>query len=270
MGRNNKKIAVIAGSGKLPLILANKIKKQNIQLVIISLIKSQDKELQAIADRFFSFEIGQIQTIIDTLSSERIKEIFMIGKVGKEIIFDNSRLDSKAKAILSQLKYKDDNAVMKAIVAELENIGIKVLPQTQYLSDLIAKKGILSKKAPDLNQWLDIEYGIMMAKKIASLNIGQLVVVKDRAVLTVEAQEGTDETILRAGKLCKAGMVVAKTSMPEHDIRFDIPTVGISTIQSMIKAKANVLAIEAEKVLIVDKDNMIKLADEAGIVIVVV
>jgi hypothetical protein len=268
--KEDKKIGLVAGGGELPLILANKIKKENIKLTIISLIKDEQQELKSIADKFYSFEVGQAETIIKTLLKEGINEVFMIGKVGKEIIFDNSRLDSKAKVILSRLKYKDDNAIMKAIVDELEDAGIKVLNQTHYLSDLIAKKGILSKKQPDVNQWLDIEYGIMMAKKIADLNIGQVVVVKNKAVLSVEAQEGTDEAIRRAGRLCKEGMVVAKTSKPDHDIRFDIPTVGSSTIHTMIKAKATVLAIEAEKVLIVDKDKMIKAADKAGIVIVVV
>ncbi|MEW6094931.1 MAG: UDP-2,3-diacylglucosamine diphosphatase LpxI [bacterium] len=267
---SNKKIGLIAGKGKLPLILALQIKKENIELIIISLIEDEQKELQSIANRFYSFELGQLQAIIKTLLGEKVREIFMIGKVDKKIIFDKSRLDSKTIAILDKLKDKDDNSIMKAIVDEVENAGIKVLDQTQYLSDLLAKKGVLTKTQPDATQWLDIEYGILMAQKIASLNIGQLVVVKDRTVLAVEAIEGTDETILRAGRLGKEGLVVAKTSKPGHDVRFDIPTIGSSTIYTMIKAKAAVLAIEAEKVLIVDKDEMIKEADKAEIVIVVV
>lgn len=270
MEKDNKRIGLIAGKGKLPLILAKQIKKENIELIIISLIKDEQKELQAIADRFYSYDLGQAQVIIETLLTEGIKEIFMIGKVGKEIIFDKSKLDSKAIAILDKLKDKDDNAIMKAIIDELGNAGIKVLDQTQFLSDLLAKKGVLTKKQPDANQWLDIEYGILMAKKIASLNIGQLVVVKNQTVLAVEAQEGTDETIMRAGRLGKGGIVIAKTSKPDHDIRFDIPTVGVSTIKTMIKAKADVLAIEAGKVLIVDKDEVIKEADKAKIIMVVV
>lgn len=268
MERNNRKIGLIAGKGKLPLILTNQIKKTNHKLIIISLLKDEQKELQAIADRFYSYELGEALSIIDTLIREDIKEIFMIGKVDKGIIFDKARLDARAKAILDKLKDKDDNAIMKAIVEELNNAGIKVLDQTQYLADLLAQKGVLTKRQPDANQWQDIEYGILMAKEIASLNIGQLVVVKDRTVLAVEALEGTDETIFRAGKLGKEGMVVAKTSKPDHDVRFDIPTVGVSTIQTMIKAKAKVLALESGKVLIVDKEEMIKLADKAKMIIV--
>lgn len=267
---SHKKVGLIAGKGNLPLILANQIKKTNVELIIISLLKEKEKELQPIADRFYAYELGQVQTIIDTLLREGIKEIFMIGKVDKKIIFDKTKLDTRARAILDNLKYKDDNAIMKAIVDELNDAGIKVLAQTYHLSDLLAKKGVLTKKQPDVNQWQDIEYGIGMAKKIASLNIGQLVVVHDKTVLAVEAFEGTDETILRAGRLGQEGMVVAKVSKPDHDIRFDVPTVGLSTLKTMIKAKANVLAMEAEKVLILDKDEMIKEADKAEIIIVVV
>lgn len=267
---HNKKIGLIAGRGKLPLLLAKRIKKTNVELIIINLLKQKEKELQTIADRFYTYQLGQVQTIIDTLLREGIKEIFMIGKVDKKIIFDKTKLDTKASAILDNLKYKDDNAIMKAIVDELEQIGIKVLAQTYHLSDLLAKEGVLTNREPDVNQWQDIEYGLLMAKKIASLNIGQVVVVQDRTVLAVEAVEGTDETILRAGRLGQEGMVVAKVSKPDHDIRFDIPTIGLSTIKTMIKAKANVLAMEAEKVLMVDKDEMIKQADKAEIIIVAV
>ncbi len=262
------KMGLIAGRGELPLILAKQIKKENFELIIISLIKDAHKGLQAIADRFYMFELGQIQTIIDTLISEEVQQLVMIGKVDKEIIFDTARLDSKTRAILAKLRDKDDNAIMKAIVEELGDAGIKVLDQTLYLSDLLATKGVLTKKQPDKRQWLDIEYGMMMAKEIARLNIGQMVVVKDRTVLAVEAQEGTDETILRAGGLGKEGLVVAKTSKLGHDVRFDIPTVGSSTIKALIKAKAGVLAIESGKVIIADKDKMIKEADESEIVIV--
>ncbi|MFH1562203.1 MAG: UDP-2,3-diacylglucosamine diphosphatase LpxI [Nitrospirota bacterium] len=262
------KIGLIAGRGELPLILAKQIKKEKFELIIISLIKDARKELQAIANRFYVFDLGQVQTIIDTFISEGVQQLFMIGKVGKEIIFDTARLDSKAKAILAKLRDKDDNAIMKAIVEELGNTGIKVLDQTQYLSSLLVTKGVLTKKQPDAKQWLDIEYGMMMAKEIARLNIGQAVVVKDGTVLAVESIEGTDETILRAGRLGKEGLVVAKTSKFGHDVRFDIPTVGSSTIKTLVKAKAEVLAIESGKVLIADKDKMIKEADRAGIVIV--
>lgn len=266
MGKENKKFGLIAGRGKLPLILAQQIKKQGFELVVVDLC-NKDKNLRQLTDEYFSFDLGQIQTIIDTLLTQEIKNVFMIGKVSKEIIFDRSKLDKKAIDILAKLKDNEDNTIMKAIVDELEDVGIKVLDQTQYLAHLLANKGVLTKKQPDANQWLDIEYGILKVKEIASLNIGQLVVVKDRTVLAVEAQEGSDETILRAGRLAKEGVVV-KTSKPDHDSRFDIPTVGISTIHTMIKAKAAVLAIEEQKVLMVDKEEMIEKADDANIVIV--
>ncbi|MEW6609447.1 MAG: UDP-2,3-diacylglucosamine diphosphatase LpxI [bacterium] len=266
---SHKKMGLITGRGNLPVILAQQIKKQDIELVIISLVKDEQNELQAIANKFYSFEIGQMQTIIETLIQEGIKEIFMIGKVDKEIIFDKSKLDNRAIGLLSKLKARDDNAIMKAIIDELANDGLLVLDQRQYLSDLLAQKGILTQMQPTQEQWLDIEYGLLMAKSIASLNIGQSVVVKDRVVLAVEAIEGTDETILRAGSFGQEGLVVAKTSKSDHDFRFDIPTVGISTIKTMIKAKATVLALESEKVLIVHKDAVIKEADKVKIVIAV-
>jgi hypothetical protein len=156
---------------------------------------------------------------------------------------------------------------MQAIVEEIEKDGIKLLPTTTFIGNLIAPEGVLTHKKPTKNDWKDIEFGWRIAKEIGRLDIGQTVVVKDRAVISVEAIGGTDETIKRAGDLTKDTIVI-KVSKPGQDMRFDVPVVGMNTLYSMKKATARVLAIEAGKCIIVDKGEFIKEADRVGITVV--
>lgn len=259
-----KRIGLIAGAGNLPILVAKEAKKRNDEVVVISLV---DQDWLNLTDKVYYLGAGQIEKIIKTLLEQGIKEVVMIGKVNKDVMFNPANLDQTSISLLSQLKQRDDNAIMSAIVDIINKAGIKVLEQTIYLSDSLAKIGVLTSTTPNDHQKFDIEYGISIARQIAALNIGQTVVVKDRMVLAVESIEGTDMTILRGGGF-RAEAVVAKVAKPGHDMRFDIPTIGIETIKRMSDVNASVLAIESGRVLLVDNLEIVREANKNGIIII--
>lgn len=265
----DQKIGLIAGLGEMPLILGRELVKIGRRLVVVDLIQAPKERWKGISERTACFEVGQISKIISFLHKERIKEIVMIGKVAKQILFKDIKLDEMSKKILANLRERSDEAIMSGIIQEFEENGIVVAKQTKYLWQLLPKKGVLTESSLNKTESLDIEYGMRMAKEIAKLNIGQMVVVKNRTVLAVEAIEGTDETILRGGKLGGEGVVVAKVSKPDQDQRFDIPTVGLATIETMRRAGAKVLSIEADRVFLVNEEEVIQRANEYRIAITV-
>jgi len=262
-----RQIGLIAGSGEISLLLGREIVREGREPVVIDLTEGPKKVWEGISRKIFHLEVGQVGKIIDLLHREEISKIVMAGKVPKALLFKGLELDKKARNILVNLKERSDEAIMLGIIAELEKEGIKVAKQRDYLRHLFPEQGLLTETAPDELQSLDIEYGMRLARAIAKLNIGQMVVVKNQTVLAVEAIEGTDETILRGGKLGGQDVVVAKVSKPDQDPRFDIPTVGLATIETMRKVKAKVLSIEAGKVFLVNKEEVIQRANEYGIVI---
>jgi DUF1009 family protein len=199
-----------------------------------------------------------------------VEEIAIIGGVSKDLLFKPMHLDTKAIRILNRLRNKSDSSIFEAVAEEMESIGIKVIDQRLYLSELLPQKGILTKRKLSADQKRDIEYGMKLARKIAELGVGQTVLVKDQIPLAIEAIEGTDEAIRRGGKLCKAGAVVAKAVSAEHDFRFDVPTIGPDTIDVLIESKAAVLAVESEKAFLLKPEDTIQKANKAKISLVVV
>jgi len=166
-----------------------------------------------------------------------------------------------------RLKNREDNAILKAVVEELEKEGFKVRGPAEFLGEFLTPEGVLSKRIPNEEEWEDIKYGFFIAKKIGALDIGQCVVVKNKMTVAVEAMEGTDATILRAGSL-KKDTVVVKVAKPIQDLRLDLPVVGFKTIENLVKAKAKVLALEAEKTFFLQQEKALELADKHGIVII--
>ena len=262
-----RQIGLIAGLGEISLLLGREIVREGREPVVIDLTEGPKKAWEGISKKTFHLEAGQVGKIIDLLHREGISKIVMAGKVPKALLFKGIELDKKARNILANLKERSDEAIMLGIVQELEKEGIRVAKQRDYLRHLFPEQGLLTEASPDELQSLDIDYGMKLAREIAGLNIGQMVVVKNRTVLAVEAIEGTDETILRGGRLGGRDVVVAKVSKPDQDPRFDIPTVGLATIEAMRKAKAKVLSIEAGKVFLVNKEEVIQRANEYLIVI---
>ena len=193
----------------------------------------------------------------------------MIGKVTKEILYSEGKIvpDWQAVKLLMSLPDRHDDTIMNAIVAKLESLGMRVQNQTIFLKDLLPEPGVLTTRKPTADEAADMEYGFAMAKKIGGLDIGQTVVVKNKAIMAVEAIEGTDACILRGGSLGK-GVIVAKTAKPAQDNRFDMPSVGTKTLESMIKAGAVGLVMEAGQTLLVERERTLALANEHNITIV--
>ncbi|MDI6793586.1 MAG: UDP-2,3-diacylglucosamine diphosphatase LpxI [bacterium] len=262
------KVGLIAGGGGIPLLLAREIKKKEECLIVIDVTK--DNRFEGEIDPVYHLGLGRINEIIQTLHREKVERIIMIGKVDKGILFAQPDLDERTYFLLKKLPNRNDTSIMQAIVNELEGEGINVLDQTKYLSEWQPSKGVLTKKEPNPSQERDIEYGLSMARKIAELDIGQTVVVKEQTILAVEAIEGTDAAIQRGGKLGGDGVVVVKVSRPYHDVRFDVPAVGVDTITTMREVKAAVLAVEARMTLMVERDRVLEEANNDGIIIVAV
>ena len=183
-------------------------------------------------------------------------------------MFGGVRPDLRAIKIFSKLAFFHDDDILRALADELDKEGITIISSTQYLPELLAPEGNLTTKKPSTSEMNDITFGWMVAKELGRLDIGQSVVVRQKTVLAVEAMEGTDETILRGGRLAKEKAVVVKRSKPNQDLRFDVPSVGLGTIEIMSQVKASALAIEAGKTLIFDKEKMLRAADKSGISIV--
>ncbi len=265
-----KRIGLITGNGKFPFFLCQAAKAHNIDIVVIAVKDELDSDLSRYAEKTYWVELGQGKKLLEILKGEALKYVVMAGKIKKTTIFKQTfKMDEEARSVLKKVINKRDNTILKAIADRLKIEGVQLLDSTRFLKSLLAEKGLYTKKKPTSSQIEDINFGFKIAKTMGGLDIGQAVVVKDKAVIAVEAIEGTDGAIIRAGNLVP-GTVVVKTSKPKQDMRFDVPTVGLNTIKSMQKANACVLAIEAEKTLILEKEIMIKEADKAGICIVAV
>ena len=264
------RIGLIAGTGELPRMLAEQASKDNIKVIAIALSKDSISSLQPVCDKVFQLGIGQTNKLLKTLKNEKIKNVFMIGKVDKKVIFQTKIFDFRALKILKNMKLNDDKSLMTVVIDELKSEGISCLDQSLFLKKLFPSKGVLTKKKPTKSEWEDIQYGFSIAKEMAQMEIGQTVVVKNKAIVSVEAMEGTDQTIIRGLKIAGKGAIVVKVSRPKQDFRYDIPAVGETTLSMIIKGKASVLALEAERTLVVNKDKMIELANKYKISIVAV
>ena len=261
---------MIAGAGVLPVTLAQGAIRTGRQVLIISITTDADERLSSLTPEFYQIGIGQVKKIIDTLVKKDAREVIIIGKVSKGVFFKPMHLDTKAIRILSELRDKSDSSIFEAIASEMESAGIKLMDQRLYLGELLPKKGIITKRKLTKDQWRDIEYGMNLARRIAELGIGQTVVVKDQISLAVEAIEGTDEAIRRGARLCKGGAVVAKAARPDQDFRFDVPTIGLDTVDVLIESEAAAMAIEFGKAFLLEPEETINEANKARISLVVV
>lgn len=263
-------MGILAGRGNLPLVFAKRAIAHGHKIVVIGLLGEVMPELARLAKGSYSVPLGQWQSIIDILKEEKIQDVYLLGGVSKQLLFANPQLDQRVLKLMARLPEKNDNAVLEAFVNDLDREGIVVRPQTDMMEDILLGPGVLTKLQPDGRAWTDISYGWHIAKALAGLDIGQTVVVKDGAVLAVEAIDGTDATILRGGALAKGGGVAVKVAKPSQDPRFDVPTIGLNTLETAIQAGLSIIALEAGKTLVIDADVLAKRADEAGISIVLV
>lgn len=264
-----EKIGLLAGAGRLPVEFAGVARSMGFLVFAVSLVDEVEADLAACVARIEKISVGQLHAIIQFLKENEITKITMIGKVTKELMFSGTvQPDARIAKLLSTLPDYSDDTLMLAFVRELASEGIQVLDQTALIRSLMVKEGVLTRRVPTEAEKADMEFGFKMAKAIGGLDIGQTVVVKDAAVLAVEAIEGTDACILRGGNLGRSEAVVVKVAKPKQDVRFDMPTIGVKTIESMIQVGAKALSMEAGRTLLVEREKVIALADENGITIV--
>jgi DUF1009 family protein len=262
-------IGIIAGMGELPVIIAKDARERGYKVITVALETLASLEMDSVSDEIRWVNPGKFGELIDILKKHQIKEAIMAGKVPKSLLFKSKITpDLRAVKLLFSIKDKSDDAILNAITKELAGEGIEIIDTTKFSPHLLTPVGCLTRKKPDEEQWKDIEFGWKIAKEIGQLDIGQTVVIKGKAVMAIEAIEGTDEAILRGGKWAGDGAVVVKVSKPQQDMRMDVPAVGPDTLKSMENVNAKVLALEAHRSMIVDRETVIRVAESAGIVIV--
>ena len=263
-----EKLGLLAGVGHLPAACARAARAQGYEVHAIALLPDVDPELQEAASVYRAISIGSIAEILAYLRQEEIKKVTMIGKVTKELLFTGAiQPDEMLRGMLMQLPNQNDDTIMMMFVGALMKIGVTPLDQTALIRPLMPAAGTLTSRPPTDAERADMEYGLQMAREIGRLDVGQTAVVKAKAVMALEAIEGTDACIRRGGELSGGGAAVGKAAKPQQDMRFDVPAIGTTTIESMIAAGAKALAIEAGRVLVVDQAKVAALADENGIVI---
>jgi hypothetical protein len=262
-------VGLIAGSGELPVILCRDAKERGYRIIAIALDGLAPPEIEDVADVTRWVGIGKLGDLIDTLNAYHVTDAVMAGKVPKSLLYKTKITpDMRAMKLLFSLKTQSDDALLRALAAELEREGIHLLDTATFSPHLLAPQGVMSARKPTKSEWKDIEYGWSIAREVGRLDIGQTVVIKDRAVMAVEAVEGTDETIRRGGAWAREGSVVVKVSKPQQSMKLDVPVVGLTTISSMAAVKALVLAVEAGRTLMLERDSLLNAADAEGIAVV--
>lgn len=280
--KNDNKLGLIAGNGRFPFLLLDAARATGRPVVVAAIKEETDAEIEArtTADAGITvhwFSLGELSRLIETFQREGVKEAVMAGQVKHKQIFSSIRPDWRLAKLLLNLRTRNTDMLLGAIGKVLSDEGIELVSSTAYLEPMLAKSGVLTKRSPTAAEEADIAYGRSVASGIAGYDIGQTVVIASLACVAVEAMEGTDATIARAGALLgtmegdastlERSLTVVKIAKPKQDLRFDVPVIGIATIETMTKAKATCLSIEAGRTLIFDQERVLALADDAGIAI---
>jgi DUF1009 family protein len=266
-----EKIGLIAGNRRFPVLFARAAKKQGHYVVALAIKGETSRQLKKFVDKIYWLGLSEFRRIFDVLKSEGVSKVIMAGQISPRRLFSKEVLNSpEINKLLGKIQDKKAATIFSGIAAELESAGLEVLDSTTFIAEHIPNKGTLTRKEPFFDEWEDIYFGLTLAKQVAYLDIGQAVAVKNKAIVAVEAFEGTDNLIKRAGRLVGKGISVIKVSRPNQDMRFDIPVIGLNTVKNLIAVGAKCLAIEADKTLFIDKEASIKLADRNGVAIVAV
>lgn len=266
----NQSLGLITGNGSFPELVLKEAKEQGIRVALCAIKEETDPRLESLADQTHWIRLGQLGAVVDFFKREHIKQAIMAGKITKtNLLKGEIRPDLEMIKALAKVRNHSDDSLLGAIANHLNSKGIKLLSSTSFLTDeSLPKKGILTKRKPSKDELADIEFGWRLAKEMGRLDIGQTVVVKNEAVLAIEAIEGTDEAILRGGRLGFGEVTVVKVAKPNQDMRFDVPTIGLKTLDALIQAKARVLAFEAGKTILIDRKQFIDGANEYKITVV--
>ena len=265
---DGERIGLIAGNGRFPIIFADNARKLGYHVSAVAHEGETEPELAAHVDRIHWIKIGQLNKLIKAFKEDGVHQAVMLGGIKKTHVFTTLRPDFRTLAMATRLALWKDDDILREFAKELEREGIAICESTFGLEGILVEEGTLTARTPSGKEWEDIRYGWEVAHEIGRLDIGQCVVIKDRVVVAVEAVEGTDEAIKRGGELVKEGAVVVKRSKPQQDLRFDLPAVGPRTIEVMASVKASVLAIEAGRTILLDREIMLEKARSARIAIV--
>ena len=265
---DGKRIGLIAGDGRFPIIFADNVRRLGFTVSAIAHLGSTLPELESHVEHIHWLKIGQFGKALAALKQDGVRQAVMLGGIKKTNVFTTLRPDLRALAIFSRLKHWKDDAILREVAGELEREGIEICESTFGLEGILADEGNLTTKKPSKKEEEDIQFGWETLATLGQLDIGQCVVVKNQVIVAVEAVEGTDAAITRGGKLGGKGVVVVKRTKPHQDLRFDLPAIGPQTIQTMVAVRASVLAIEAGRTVILDREEMFSRAKEAGISIV--
>src|SRR5580692_11852836 len=259
---------LIAGNGTFPFLVLEGARSRGIDMTVIAIREEASPDIERFASRVHWVSLGELSKTIDLLHKEGVKQAVMAGQVKHNKIFSSIRPDWKLAKLLLALPSKNTDSLIGAVAKVLEEEGIQLVDSTMFLKPLLPEAGVLTRRAPSPQEAADMEYGLGIARHIAAKDIGQTVVVADSACVAVEAMEGTDETIARAARFANSRpLVVVKVSKPRQDMRFDVPVVGLPTVESMKLAGATALAIDANRTLLFDREKLIAMADDAGIAI---
>ena len=279
------KLGLIAGNGRFPILLLDAARAQGLAVVVAAIREEADAEIDRRAaqdDRITVhwLSLGELSRLIETFRKEGVSKAVMAGQVKHKQIFSSIRPDWRLAKLLLNLRTRNTDMLLGAVAKVLADEGIELISSTAYLEPLLAKAGVLTEREPDEEERRNIEYGLSVAAGVAAFDIGQTVIVAAQACVAVEAMEGTDAAIARAGELMQTldsdastlerRLTVVKLPKPKQDMRFDVPVIGLRTLETMIQAGASCLAIEAERTLLFDLDAVIRRAAEAGIAIVAV
>ena len=278
------KLGLIAGNGRFPFLLLDAARAQGLAVVVAAIKEETDAEMDERAARDAGvavhwLSLGELSRLIETFQKEGVTQAVMAGQVKHKQIFSSIRPDWRLAKLLMSLRTRNTDMLLGAVAKVLGDEGIELMSSTAFLEPLLAGEGVLTARAPDEEEHKNIEYGLRVAKAVAGFDIGQTVVVAAQACVAVEAMEGTDATIDRAGALMRSlegdegstlerRLTVVKVAKPNQDMRFDVPVIGMQTVETMIAAGATCLSVEAGRTLLFDKDNMLRRASEAGIAMV--
>lgn len=251
----------------MPVLLAKRLYEKHLLSVVIVLQGSKERFGFA-GDVVYETSPGKAGTVIKLLQRNEIKKLLMIGKIDKQAFIERKGFDLKALRLIRQIKDGNDMSIFNVIQKELNKIGIEILPQDLYIKDMIASQGQITKRKPSKPEMIDAEFGIRYARQLASMDIGQVVIVKNKVITAVEAVEGTNNTIKRGALPGQSGFVVCKAARSNQDTRFDIPSVGMDTIKAMADNNCTVLALEAGKIIMMNPEEVISFADSKRISII--
>jgi len=266
-----EKIGLIAGNRKFPLIFAEGARKKGYSVVAIAIKKDTSVKLKNLVDKIYWLGLKDFSSMFKIFDKEGVKNVVMAGQISPVRLFSKEiSQDPLLKELLASAKNKKADTLFTAVADKLREKGFNLINSATFMEEYFPKKGLLAGENPSPEIWGDINFGMELAKEMGRLDVGQTVAVKDRAIVAVEALEGTDNLIRRAGKISRRGFTLVKVSKPNQDSRFDIPVVGLNTVRNLVKAGAVCLAIEAGKTIFIDRDASLSLAAKKGLVVVAI